>query len=91
MSAYVPLRTCVGCGTRAPQSALMRFTATAEGLRADVGRRAAGRGAYLHGVPTCWAAFVRRRGAVRSLRLTPPMRERERLLAQLDTAAATSR
>ena len=58
MSAHVPLRTCVGCGTRAPQSALMRFTATAEGLRADVGRRAAGRGAYLHGVPTCLAALI---------------------------------
>jgi len=91
MSVHVPLRTCVGCGARAPQSALVRFTATAAGLHADVGRRAAGRGAYLHSAPTCWTAFVRRRGPVRSLRLTPAAAQREHLVAQLDTSSATSR
>ena len=91
MSPHVPLRTCAGCGERAPQSALVRFTTTPTGLQADAGRRATGRGAYLHREPACWAAFVRRRGAVRSLRRTPPMRERERLIAELETARVISR
>jgi len=84
-----PLRTCVGCGERAPQRALVRVVAAADGLALDPpGRRAPGRGAYLHAAPACWAAFVRRRGPVRSLRRTPSADERARLVDAL--AARTS-
>jgi predicted RNA-binding protein YlxR (DUF448 family) len=79
-----PIRTCVGCGERAAQRELLRMVAGAEGLALDPpGRRAAGRGAYLHRQATCWAAFARRRGPVRSLRRTPTVDERARLVAAL--------
>jgi len=91
MSRHVATRTCVGCGQRAPQAEMLRLTAASEGLRLDAARRAPGRGAYLHRVPSCWAAFARRRGPVRSLRLTPGHNERERLLAQLGAAPETPR
>ena len=91
MKRHVAMRTCVGCGERAPQAELLRFTAAPAGLRPDVIRRAPGRGAYLHPAPGCWVAFARRRGPVRSLRLTPDHRERERLLAQLGAAPEISR
>jgi hypothetical protein len=79
----IPIRTCVGCGSRAPQPELMRFVSAGTGLAWDPGHRAPGRGAYLHPQPACWDAFVRRRGAVRSLRATPARAERERLVAAL--------
>ena len=91
MSRPVTMRTCVGCGERAPQAELLRFTAAPAGLRPDVVHRAPGRGAYLHRALACWAAFARRRGPVRSLRLTPAHGERERLLAQLGAAPEISR
>jgi len=78
---YEPVRTCVGCGQRAPQAALLRFVAGADGL--ELSRRAPGRGAYLHRRPECWAAFTRRRGPVRSLRIAAARAERERLVAML--------
>jgi predicted RNA-binding protein YlxR (DUF448 family) len=81
-----PVRTCVGCGARVPQRGLLRFVAVAGGLALDAGRRAPGRGAYLHPEPACWQAFVRRRGAVRSLRATPGPEQRTRLVAALAAA-----
>jgi len=83
-----PIRTCVGCGARASQRALRRFVAAADGLALDGARRQAGRGAYLHADRACWAAFARRRGPVRSLRLTPGVAARERLVAVLAAAEA---
>lgn len=82
----VPVRTCVGCGARAPQPTLTRFVSRDGGLRLDVGRRQAGRGAYLHDATSCWSAFVQRRGAVRSLRATPSRATRETLVHTLAAA-----
>jgi predicted RNA-binding protein YlxR (DUF448 family) len=78
-----PIRTCVGCGARAPQGDLVRFVAIAGVLAVDERRRLPGRGGYLHRQPTCWTALVRRRGAVRSLRATPSRAAREALLETL--------
>jgi predicted RNA-binding protein YlxR (DUF448 family) len=64
----------------------VRFVALASVLTLDGRRRQPGRGAYLHREPACWAAFVARRGAVRSLRATPSRVAREALR---DTLAAT--
>jgi len=84
-----PIRTCVGCGERALQRELVRLVAAADGLTLDPpGRRAPGRGAYLHAAPACWAAFARRRGPVRSLRRTPSVDERGRLVAALAARTA---
>ena len=82
-----PIRTCAGCAGRAAQATLQRFVGTADGLAADPARRAAGRGAYLHGDAGCWAQFVRRRGPVRSLRRSIGRLERERFVATLGTGA----
>lgn len=86
MSA-VPIRTCAGCGERADKAMLLRFVATAEGLHADPGRRAPGRGAYLHVDPRCHELFVRRRGPVRSLRRSVGRPEREKFVAALTAGA----
>ena len=79
----IPVRTCVGCGVRAPQAGLVRVVTAPSGLVVDRRRRLGGRGAWLHPAPPCWDAFVKRRGPVRSLRATPPRAERERLVAAL--------
>lgn len=80
------MRTCVGCGTRAPQGALLRFVSAGDGgLTLDPRRGLPGRGAWLHGDPACWSAFVGRRGPVRSLRATPTRAAREALRATLAT------
>jgi uncharacterized protein len=85
-----PIRTCVGCGVRAPQAALVRMALTPAGLSVDRARRLPGRGGYLHRDAACWAAFVRRRGPVRSLRATPTVAERERLVRLLSGAEASA-
>ena len=84
----MPIRTCVGCGERAPQAELVRFVGGAAGLVPDLARRAPGRGAYLHPRPTCRETFVRRRGPVRSLRLTPSREQRQHLVAAMATGEA---
>ena len=82
-----PVRTCVGCGERAAKAALLRMVAGTDGLRLDRALRAPGRGAYLHPTSSCWTAFARRRGSIRSLRLNPGADERERLVAALVATA----
>ena len=89
MRSAEPIRTCVGCGERAPQRTLVRLVATADGLALDPpDRRAPGRGAYLHAAPACWTAFTRRRGPVRSLRRTPSVDDRVRLVDALAARTA---
>jgi predicted RNA-binding protein YlxR (DUF448 family) len=89
VSVLGPVRTCVGCATRAPQAALVRLVAQEGGLAIDLRRRVSGRGAYLHRDAACWTAFVARRGPVRSLRCSPARDERERLVEALaDTLRA---
>ena len=84
----MPVRSCVGCGERAPQTELVRMTWRDGALRRDGARRADGRGAYLHGRPACWDRFVARRGPVRSLRATVPREAREALVRDLGASAS---
>ena len=66
----VPVRTCVGCGTRDAQSAMIRLRIDADGgLLALVGR-ADGRSAYVHRRAACVQGLVKSRGLGRSLRAT---------------------
>jgi predicted RNA-binding protein YlxR (DUF448 family) len=59
---------CLGCGARAPQATLLRFSRRPDGTLAPVNaRRCAGRSGYLHRQPQCWDRFAARGGALRSL------------------------
>lgn len=81
-----PIRSCAGCGARAPQATLVRFVAIAGALVLDPRRRQPGRGAYLHRDPACAQAFIARRGPVRSLRCNPARPVREALVGALTAA-----
>lgn len=78
-----PVRSCVGCGERAPQPGLVRIVWRDGGLHTDRARRGGGRGAYVHEQAACFDAFVRRRGPVRALRASVPRHAREALVAAL--------
>jgi predicted RNA-binding protein YlxR (DUF448 family) len=61
-----PVRTCVGCGRKAPQSDLLRFVAK-DGALAYV-RNEPGRGAYTCRRLACFERAVARRAFARVLR-----------------------
>ena len=61
-----PLRTCAGCGRRAPQRELLRFTAQDGVLVA--GRHESGRGAYTCRSLACFERAVARGTFARILR-----------------------
>lgn len=52
---HVPQRTCVGCREVLPKRGLIRVVRTGEGVQVDPSGKLAGRGAYLHDRPSCWA------------------------------------
>jgi predicted RNA-binding protein YlxR (DUF448 family) len=60
-----PIRTCVGCGRKAPQSELYRFVAGDGTLQS--GPRASGRGAYTCRRLACFERAVARRSFARAL------------------------
>ena len=80
---HLPIRSCSGCGERAPQKSLVRFVAAQEGLRLDPERRLPGRGAYLHANDPCFAAFLTRKPPLRSLRRSVDRNLRSALVEQL--------
>jgi predicted RNA-binding protein YlxR (DUF448 family) len=65
-----PERTCVGCGRKAPQQELVRFTAPTGVLELDAGRGLPGRGAYTCRRPSCFERAESRRAFSRTLRRT---------------------
>lgn len=80
----VPIRTCMGCGTAAPQAELRRIVRDDTGtVRPDTARRAPGRGGYLHLRADCLGQFARRKGVLRSLRASVDRPARVALVAQL--------
>jgi predicted RNA-binding protein YlxR (DUF448 family) len=81
--SHVPIRSCSGCGERAPQRELVRFVAAGAGLCLDGARRRPGRGAYLHRRDSCYAAFVARKPPLRSLRRSVDRTLRAALVEQL--------
>ncbi len=64
------IRTCVGCGTRAAKSDLLRVVAVDGEVVADPAARRPGRGAYLHPSQDCLERARRRRAIARALRAT---------------------
>jgi len=84
VSKAMQIRTCLGCSARAPQRALLRLALDATGAAVpDPGRRAGGRGGYLHRDTLCWERFATRKGPVRSLRRTLSRSERQAVVARL--------
>jgi len=66
-----PIRTCVGCGRRAPQADLLRVRAAPDGSASvDLRGDRPGRGAWIHPDPRCIDRARSRRALTRSLRLT---------------------
>ena len=63
-----PVRTCVGCGRKAPQADLVRFAARDGRLVADPARRLPGRGAYTCRSAGCFERARTRRAFARTLR-----------------------
>ena len=63
-----PVRTCAGCGRKAPQPELLRFTAR-DGTLVP-GRREPGRGAYTCRRLACFERARARRAFARTLRRT---------------------
>lgn len=61
-----PVRTCVGCGRKAPQSELLRFVAH-EG-RLERSSSGGGRGAYLCPQAPCFRRALQRSAFTRALR-----------------------
>ena len=64
---HVPVRTCAGCGRKAPQAELVRFHAAAGALRPGAG---SGRGAYTCRRLACFERATSRRAFNRTLRQT---------------------
>jgi uncharacterized protein len=63
-----PIRTCVGCGRKAPQGTLVRYVAPHGVLQPDPERRKPGRGAYTCPRPACFERAAGRRAFARTLR-----------------------
>ena len=66
-----PVRTCVGCRRREPDSRLLRIVHDPElgALLPDPRRRAVGRGAWVHRDARCIATALDRKAFTRSLRV----------------------
>ncbi len=84
---HVPVRSCTGCGERAPQRDLVRFVSRGADLDLDLHRATSGRGAYLHPRAACWDRFIARKPPLRSLRRSVDRRRREELVERLRQAA----
>ncbi|MGH2996860.1 MAG: YlxR family protein [Gaiellaceae bacterium] len=63
-----PVRTCVGCGRKAPQRELVRFVAPQGVLELDTSPPRPGRGAYTCPRELCFARAAQRRAFSRTLR-----------------------
>lgn len=64
-----PVRTCLGCRQRAPQSSLMRVVAREGVVVVDARARLSGRGAWVHRTRDCVNTATVRRAFARALRV----------------------
>ena len=69
-----PVRTCVGCRAKRPQSELIRVVLSREGI-VQVRSRGPGRGAYLCSKESCMNHSVRSGALRRALRHEAPIEE----------------
>ena len=64
-----PVRTCIGCRSRAPRSSLLRVVSQNSHVVADASAVLPGRGAWLHPTLECYRLAVRKRAFGRALRI----------------------
>jgi len=64
---HVPIRTCAGCGRRAPKGELVRFVAR-DGALIEAERGAPGRGVYTCRRLSCFERAAARRAFARTLK-----------------------
>jgi predicted RNA-binding protein YlxR (DUF448 family) len=82
---HTPIRTCMGCGRRDAQAALLRIVCDDAGNLAVVTHpRHSGRSGYLHSSADCCQRFTARKGPVRSLRRQIDRAARSRFVAGLE-------
>lgn len=65
-----PVRTCIGCRSRAPRSALIRLVMQNDVLTIDEAAVLPGRGAWIHPVHECLVRAEGRGTIARALRTT---------------------
>jgi predicted RNA-binding protein YlxR (DUF448 family) len=65
--SHTPIRTCAGCGRRAPQTELVRLVAR-DGVLVEAERGAPGRGVYTCRRLTCFERAAARRAFARTLK-----------------------
>ncbi|WP_082487920.1 YlxR family protein [Leifsonia sp. Root112D2] len=63
-----PVRTCIGCRSRAPRSSLLRVVARESQLVVDETATLPGRGAWVHPTIECYTTATQRRAFGRALR-----------------------
>ncbi|TFB90782.1 YlxR family protein [Cryobacterium algoricola] len=68
-----PVRTCIGCRSRAPRASLLRLVSRDSDLVVDHTATLPGRGAWLHPSIECFQDALRRRAFGRALRVTSPL------------------
>jgi predicted RNA-binding protein YlxR (DUF448 family) len=83
-----PIRTCVGCRSRGPKSALVRVVVASGELRVDPAASASGRGAYVHPDPDCLADAGRAGVLGRALRTGLGSEEVGRLMLEVERIGA---
>ncbi|WP_106240470.1 YlxR family protein [Allonocardiopsis opalescens] len=85
-----PVRTCVGCRSRAAKSDLLRLVVVEDVIVPDPNGRLPGRGASIHPSSRCLELAERRRAFTRAFRLARPpdtTRLRTRITASEDGPA----
>ena len=82
--AREPVRTCVGCRTRAARSQLLRIARTPGGVEPDPLGRVPGRGAYVHRDAGCVRHALRKGALARALRTGLDQGELARLEGRIE-------
>lgn len=80
---HVPQRTCIGCRSVLSKRELIRIVNTPQGLLVDPTGKAAGRGAYVHNIRSCWEQALK--GPINhALRIVVTAEDRERIKQFID-------
>jgi predicted RNA-binding protein YlxR (DUF448 family) len=81
-----PVRTCLGCRTRADKSSLMRVVASNGAVIPDPSATLPGRGAWVHPTPECIEKSIARKTFGRALRTSSPLNT-EQILATVGASS----
>ena len=84
---HIPQRTCIGCRSVLAKRELIRIVRTEKGVFVDPSGKAAGRGAYMHALRSCWEQAIK--GPINAaLRIELTAADREKLKEFMATLPA---